>query len=188
MKQNHPKNITVQAAAEAKAGTPTLLEFADTIHFELASSVNLPVKQKPANRCRETPKWVGKITDGFKRTILKPVLKLKQKRKMDWQNYGKIIGVLVDRATERSDAGRKSPETGILGGAQSFGVTESATVNPKVCAPGGQFMPSANSSSTRRQILVLSFHQQQAQVCSRRLLPQSLESDNRSTQEKPRPR
>jgi hypothetical protein len=26
--------------------------------------------------------------------------------------------------------------SGTLGGAQSFGVTESATVSPKVCAPG----------------------------------------------------
>ena len=44
--------------------------------------------------------------------------------------------VVVDRATERSEAGRKSPESGTWGGAQSFGVTESATVSPKVCAPG----------------------------------------------------
>jgi hypothetical protein len=44
--------------------------------------------------------------------------------------------VVVDRATERSEAGRNSPESGTLGGAQSFGVTESATVSPKVYAPG----------------------------------------------------
>jgi len=44
--------------------------------------------------------------------------------------------VVVDRATERSEAGRNSPESGIPGGAQSFGVTKSATVSPKVCAPG----------------------------------------------------
>jgi len=46
------------------------------------------------------------------------------------------VQVVVDRATERSEAGRNSPESGTLGGAQSFGVTESATVSPKVCAPG----------------------------------------------------
>ena len=44
--------------------------------------------------------------------------------------------VVVDRATQRSEAGRNLPESGIPGGAQSFGVTESATVSPKVCAPG----------------------------------------------------
>ena len=50
--------------------------------------------------------------------------------------------VVVDRATERSEAGRNSPESGTLGGAQSFGVTESATVSPKVCAPGeNQVLP-----------------------------------------------
>ena len=43
---------------------------------------------------------------------------------------------MVDSATERSEAGRKSPESGNQGGAQSFGVTEPATVSPKVCAPG----------------------------------------------------
>lgn len=45
--------------------------------------------------------------------------------------------VVVDRATERSEAGRNSPESGFLGGAQSFGVTESVTVSPKICAPVG---------------------------------------------------
>ena len=45
--------------------------------------------------------------------------------------------VVVGRGTERSEAGRKSPESGTLGGAQSFGVTERATVSPKVCAPWG---------------------------------------------------
>ncbi len=44
---------------------------------------------------------------------------------------------MVDRTTERSEAGRNLLESGTLGGAQSFGVTESATVSPKVCAPGG---------------------------------------------------
>jgi hypothetical protein len=51
------------------------------------------------------------------------------------------VQVVVDRATERSEAGRKSPESGTLGGAQSFGVTESATVSPKVCAPGSENCP-----------------------------------------------
>jgi hypothetical protein len=99
MKQNHPKNKTVQAAADTKCGTPSLLTLLDTVHFELASSVNLPVEQKPAKRLQELPKWVQKITDGFKRTILKPVLKLRPKRKMDWQNFGKIIGVLSRQKT-----------------------------------------------------------------------------------------
>jgi hypothetical protein len=99
MKQEHAKNKTVRAAADAKTGVPTLLELADTIQFELASSVNLPVEQKPAKRRQEIPKWVQKITDGFRRTILKPVLKLKPKRKMDWQNFGKIIGVLSRQKT-----------------------------------------------------------------------------------------
>jgi hypothetical protein len=50
--------------------------------------------------------------------------------------------VVVDCATKRCEAGRNSPESGTLGGAQSFGVTESATVSPKVCAPGGnQVLP-----------------------------------------------
>jgi hypothetical protein len=99
MKQDHPKNKTVQAATDAKTGSPTLLEILDTVQFELASSVNLPVEQKPAYRRWETPRWVQKITDGLKKTILKPVLKLRPKRKMDWQNFGKIIGVLSRQKT-----------------------------------------------------------------------------------------
>jgi len=46
--------------------------------------------------------------------------------------------VVVDRATEQSEESRKLPESGTLGGAQSFGVTELATVSPKVCAPGDE--------------------------------------------------
>ena len=44
--------------------------------------------------------------------------------------------VVVDRATERSEAGRNSPESGTLGGAQSFGVSASERDSPKVFAPG----------------------------------------------------
>ena len=57
---------------------------------------------------------------------------------------------MVDRATERSEAGRKSPESGTLGGAQSFGVTESATVSPKVCAPGDE---STNQNTPKKSPL-----------------------------------
>src|ERR1035437_3089336 len=56
--------------------------------------------------------------------------------------------VVVDRATERSEAGRNSPESGTLGGAQSFGVTESATVSPKVCAPGDE---STNQNTPKKK-------------------------------------
>jgi hypothetical protein len=55
-----------------------------------------------------------------------------------------------DRATERSEAGRNSPESGTLGGAQSFGVTESATVSPKVCAPGDE---STNQNTPKKSPL-----------------------------------
>lgn len=99
MKQDHAKNKTVQAAADTKCGMPTLLEYTDTIQYELACSVNLPVEHKPAKLRHEMPKWVQKITDGLRKTILRPVLKLKPKRKTDWQNFGKIIGVLARQKT-----------------------------------------------------------------------------------------
>ncbi len=99
MKQDHAKNKTVQRAADAKTGAPTLLKLLDTVQFELASSINLPVEQKPVQCLQQTPKWVQKITDGFTRTILKPILKLKPRRKFCWQNFGKIIGVLSRQKT-----------------------------------------------------------------------------------------
>lgn len=43
--------------------------------------------------------------------------------------------VVVDRETERSEAGRNSPESGTWGGAKSFGVSASERDSPKVCAP-----------------------------------------------------
>jgi len=60
------------------------------------------------------------------------------------------VQLVVDRATKRSEAGRNSPESGTLGGAQSFGVTESATVSPKVCAPGDE---STNQNTPKKSPL-----------------------------------
>jgi hypothetical protein len=41
----------------------------------------------------------------------------------------------------RTGAVAKSPESGATGGAQSYGVTEFATVSPKVCAPRQRHYP-----------------------------------------------
>jgi hypothetical protein len=97
--QHHLKNKIVHAAAEAKTGAPTLLDMIDTVQYELANAANVPVNQLPPKRFLKTPEWVQKIGNVFTKTIFKPVLKLKPKRKMDWKNFGKIIGVLDRQKT-----------------------------------------------------------------------------------------
>lgn len=99
MKPKHPKNKVDPAAAGAKNGEPTVLEFADTIRQHLAGAVNLPVKQPSAKGRRETPNWVQKIGGTFRKTIFKPILKLKPSPKTGWQDYGKITGVLDRQKT-----------------------------------------------------------------------------------------
>jgi hypothetical protein len=99
MIQNHKKNEDSQASANVKIGKPTLFDFLGDVQLGMANSMNLAVKQKPAKSRRALPKWSEKIIDGFRKTIFKPILKLKPKRKMDWQNYGKIIGVLDRQVT-----------------------------------------------------------------------------------------
>jgi|ERR1039457_662050 hypothetical protein len=44
---------------------------------------------------RKTPQWTKNICQKLKNTILKPVLKLKpRRRKFSWRNYGRTIGII----------------------------------------------------------------------------------------------
>src|SRR5258708_1350724 len=42
----------------------------------------------------ELPTWCWKIVEKFKKTIFKPILKLKPRARMDWRKYGAMIGVI----------------------------------------------------------------------------------------------
>jgi hypothetical protein len=45
-------------------------------------------------KTRTTPKWVKNIYGNFRRTLLRPLVKLKPRRKLNWRYYGRIIGIL----------------------------------------------------------------------------------------------
>lgn len=45
-------------------------------------------------KTHETPKWTQNIYRNFFKTILKPLLKLRPKRKVNWRYFGRIIGIL----------------------------------------------------------------------------------------------
>ena len=83
-----------EPAAVEKTSKPTLLEFMSNVQIEMADSAGLTVEQKPKNEQNRLPKWSMKIVGQLRKTILKPILNLRPKGEINWQNYGKIIGIL----------------------------------------------------------------------------------------------
>jgi hypothetical protein len=43
---------------------------------------------------RQTPEWVKNICRNLRKTVLKSILKLRPKRKVNWRNYGRLIGIM----------------------------------------------------------------------------------------------
>ncbi len=73
---------------------PTVLEFVNTVHIEMAKTAGMPFGQIADQEQRKLPRWSLKILEKFRQTILKPVLKLRPRGEINWQDYGKMIGVL----------------------------------------------------------------------------------------------
>ena len=73
---------------------PTAFDIMMNVQFDLRAEAGLqplPHWKKP----RETPQWTKNICRKLKDTILKPVLKLKpRRRKFSWRNYGRTIGII----------------------------------------------------------------------------------------------
>ncbi len=54
----------------------------------------MPLEQSPASDQPRMSEWSLKILDQLRKTIFKPVLKLRPAREVHWQSYGKMIGIL----------------------------------------------------------------------------------------------
>ena len=91
-KQNRIETDSAQMVEGCR--TTTIFEQAIDIQVELAKSVDLPGDLLPVKPKRELPKWVLKIHERFRKTILKPVLKLRPNGTMNWRNYGRMIGII----------------------------------------------------------------------------------------------
>src|SRR5277367_2971582 len=63
------------------------------LQCDLLAEAGLPLPPG-LRKTRETPQWTKNICQKLKATILKPVLKLKPKRKFSWRNYGRCIGII----------------------------------------------------------------------------------------------
>lgn len=77
-----------------QCGRPTLLEYMTGFGIEAAKVYGLNVTPPPSVRAYPVPKWGKKILEQFKKTIMRPVLKLRPGAETDCQQYGKIIGIL----------------------------------------------------------------------------------------------
>lgn len=75
----------------------TIFEQVVDFQVELGKLADLPVDHLPAKLTREQPKWVLGILERFKKTVLRPILKLRPKNGVVvWRNYGRMVG-LVER-------------------------------------------------------------------------------------------
>jgi len=63
------------------------------IQVALAKEAGLSVDPRLESGTREVPKWCAGIVDRLKKTILKPILKLRPNGVMNWRNYGRMIGI-----------------------------------------------------------------------------------------------
>lgn len=72
---------------------PTIFARMMDLHCELRNAVGLePLPGwKPTN---STPEWARNICIRYRQTILKSILKLKPKRRVNWRNYGRCIGLM----------------------------------------------------------------------------------------------
>jgi len=61
---------------------------------EMFKSAGVSLDHLPAPSTRKMPKWYSKILEQFRKTILKPLLKLKPNGAVNWRHYGKTIGII----------------------------------------------------------------------------------------------
>jgi hypothetical protein len=83
----------VNSSASGRNVEPTIFARMMDLHCELRNAVGLePLPGwEPTN---STPEWAKNICIRYRQTILKSILKLKPKRRVNWQNYGRCIGLI----------------------------------------------------------------------------------------------
>jgi len=74
-------------------GEPTLFARMMDLHCELREAVGL--EPLPGwKRTNSTPEWAKNICLRYRQTILKSVLRLKPKGRVNWRNYGRCVGLM----------------------------------------------------------------------------------------------
>jgi hypothetical protein len=91
MMSEEVKNSENGSQADIRA-VPTILEKVWSIQAALHHSTGLVTNSPQEPTTNELPKWCSKILEQLVKTILKPILKLKPGRTVNWRNYGKMIG------------------------------------------------------------------------------------------------
>jgi hypothetical protein len=72
--------------------SPTVFEAAMNFQSDMRSELHLePLPHW--NRTCETPQWSKNICRNFGKTIFKPLRKLRPRRTVNWQNFGRLVGI-----------------------------------------------------------------------------------------------
>ena len=75
-------------------GRPTALEFMSSFHAEAAKVTGADLAINPELSLTPLPKWGVKTLERLRKTVMRPVLKLKPTLNSNCQDYGKILGIL----------------------------------------------------------------------------------------------
>jgi hypothetical protein len=94
MKQKKQAGESDSTSAGGCAGEPTIFEEVLDFQVEMCKSAGVSVDHLPASSTREMPKWYSRILEQFRKTVLKPLLKLKPKGTVNWRHFGRTIGII----------------------------------------------------------------------------------------------
>lgn len=93
-KKRNSKEAAVSASATDGNLVPTVFDQLVVINAELCSELEIvPNAALPRPRIA-MPGWCGNIVKQFGKTIFKPIRKLAPQGKVDWRNYGKLVGMI----------------------------------------------------------------------------------------------
>ena len=92
-KSDYKSGSEVNGSANGRNVEPTIFARMMDLQCELRNAAGLePLPGwKPTN---STPAWAKNICIRYRQTILKSILKLKPKRRVNWRNYGRCIGLI----------------------------------------------------------------------------------------------
>jgi hypothetical protein len=90
-KKTNQKSLEPQIS---KSGRPTLLEFLASIHSEANKQFGTKFEIDPDLVIPPLPGWAKKTMTQLRKTIGKPILKLRPTKKTTCQDFGKLIGIL----------------------------------------------------------------------------------------------
>ena len=81
------------AGSESSPAELTFFEQVADIQVALAKEAGLTVDPVLAQESRDVPEWCAGIVERLRKTILKPILKLRPNGVVNWRNFGRMIGI-----------------------------------------------------------------------------------------------